>query len=144
MPLPLLYLSAYFERRRQQYYDLLFAVSRRGAWHEWVVFFLRGVAEQAGADASVRAKQLQDLQEEWHRRLTGARTSALTLKLTDSLFVRPFLTIPQAEALLGITYLSAQRNVEKLVRAGVTRQIGESSYGKTYAADDVLRVVVGQ
>jgi Fic family protein len=143
LPLPLLYLSAYFERRRQQYYDLLFAVSERGAWHEWVTFFLRGVAEQA-RDAGARAKRLQDLQGEWHRRLTGARTSALTLKLADRLFVLPFLTIPQAETLLEITYRSAQRNVEKLVQVGILRQIGEASYGKMYAADDVLKVIVGE
>ena len=59
LPLPLLYLSAYFERRRQDYYNLLLGVSERGAWHEWVMFFLRGVAEQA-VDANNRAKRLQD------------------------------------------------------------------------------------
>ena len=143
LPLPLLYLSAYFERHRQRYYDLLFSVSERGAWREWVLFFLRGVAEQA-RDAGARAKRLQDLQMEWRRRLTGARTSVLTLKLIDGLFVLPFLTIPQAEALLGITYRSAQRIVEKLVQLGILRQIGEASYGKVYVADDVLRVIVGQ
>lgn len=31
---PLLYLSAYFERNRDDYYELLLAVSQRGAWME--------------------------------------------------------------------------------------------------------------
>jgi Fic family protein len=141
LPLPLLYLSAYFERHRQRYYDLLLAVSERGAWRDWVGFFLQGVAEQA-RDAGVRAKRLQDLQVDWRRRLTGARTSALTLKLADSLFASPFLTIPQAQDLLGVTYPSAQRNVAKLVQVGILRQMGESSYGKTYAADDVLTAIM--
>ncbi len=39
-PLPLLYLSAYFEAHRQDYYALLLAVSERGGWAEWVSFFL--------------------------------------------------------------------------------------------------------
>lgn len=43
LPLPLLYLSAYLERHRQQYYDLLLAVSERGDWLSWLVFFLRSV-----------------------------------------------------------------------------------------------------
>jgi Fic family protein len=143
LPLPLLYLSAYFESHREQYYDLLLAVSERGAWRDWVAFFLQGVAEQA-RDASLRVKHLQDLQIEWRRRLTGARTSALTLKLADSLFASPFVTIPQAKALLGVTYPGAQHNVEKLVRVGILRQIGESSYGKTYAADEVLSAILDQ
>jgi Fic family protein len=64
LPLPLLYLSAFFERNRQQYYDLLLAVSERGACSDWVSFFLRGVLAQA-TDANRRAKRLQDLQAEW-------------------------------------------------------------------------------
>ena len=55
LSLPLLYLSAFFEANRQAYYDLLFEVSARGAWLEWLRFFLLGVAEQA-RDAGTRAK----------------------------------------------------------------------------------------
>ena len=54
-PIPLLYLSAYFEQNRAQYYDQLQAVSERGAWVEWLYFFLLGVAEQA-QDAASRAR----------------------------------------------------------------------------------------
>ncbi len=140
LPLPLLYLSAYFNRHRQAYYDLLLGVSERGAWREWLLFFLRGVAEQA-EDALTRAKRLQDLQQEWHQRLTQTRVSALTLRLVDSLFEQPILTIPQAQHLLDVTYPSAQRNVERLVQAGILQPIGEASYGKTYVATDILGLI---
>lgn len=61
VPLPLLHLSAYFERHRDEYYQLLIGVSERGAWKAWLAFFLQGVAEQS-RDAMTRAKQLQHLQ----------------------------------------------------------------------------------
>jgi Fic family protein len=128
LPLPLLYLSAFFDRRRDEYYDLLLAVSERGAWRDWVEFFLRGVAEQA-LDAIARAKRLQDLQSEWHARLTQARASTLLLRLVDSLFASPVLTIPQAQDLLGVTYRTAHRHIQKLVDAGILQRIGEPSYG---------------
>lgn len=140
LPLPLLYLSAFFEKHRQDYYDLLLGVSQQGAWPRWVEFFLRGVAEQA-RDAGQRAKRLQDLQGEWRARLLKGRASALLLRLADSLFASPVLTIPQAQRLLGVTYVSARANVEKLAKAGILRQVGQSSYGKLYLAEDIVKAV---
>jgi len=143
LPLPLLYLSAYFHRHRQDYYDLLLGVSERGDWRTWVLFFLRGVAEQA-RDAVERASRLQDLREEWHRRLAQARTSALLLRLADALFESPILTIPQAQQRLGVTYPSAQRNVAKLIEAGILQPVGQVAYGKTYLAAEIMRVIGGE
>jgi Fic family protein len=139
LPLPLLYLSAFFHRHQQEYYELLMAVSERGAWRDWITFFLQGVAEQA-RDAIVRAKRLQDLQGAWRDRLAKAR-SALPLRLADSLSDSPVLTIPQAQRHLGVTYRSAQRNVQKLVAAGILQQVGESSYGKTFLAAEILQAL---
>ena len=140
LPLPMLYLSAYFERHRQDYYDLLLVVSAGGAWRDWLLFFLRGVAEQA-RDAIARARRLQDLQLAWRQRLTQARTSTLLVRLADSLFESPRLTVPQAQRILKVTYRSAQLNVEKLVKAGILSQRGESSYGKVFLAEEILRVI---
>ena len=47
LPSPLLYLSAYFERTREEYYDQLFRVSATGDWESWLHYFLTGVLEQA-------------------------------------------------------------------------------------------------
>jgi len=140
LSLPLLYLSAYFERDRAGYYERLLAVSQSGAWRDWVVFFLRGVAEQS-RDAASRAKRLQDLQTEWRARLTQQRLSARAIGLTDKLFDTPVLTIPRAQQLLKITYHAAQSNVERLVAAGILRQVGEGSYGKMFLAEEILRIV---
>jgi Fic family protein len=46
-----LYLSHFFKQHRQAYYDHLQAVRDRGAWEEWLAFFLRGVVEVAGEAA---------------------------------------------------------------------------------------------
>jgi Fic family protein len=139
LPLPLLYLSAFFERHRDQYYDSLMGVSQRGAWKDWVEFFLQGVALQA-RDAMGRAKRLQDLQLEWRARLAGAR-SALPLRLTDYLFQSPVLTIPQAQGVLGVTYHSARRTVEKLITVGVLQPRGELAGARSFAAGEVLDAV---
>ena len=140
LPIPLLYLSAFFERNRREYYDLMLDVSKSGSWSEWLSFFLRGVTEQS-RDALIRAQQLQDLQIEWRDRLTQARASALLPRLADSLFESPVITIPQAEKILDVTYRSAQLNVEKLVEAGILTQIDESSYNRVFIAPAILRII---
>lgn len=139
LPLPLLYLSAFFEGHRDEYYNLLMAVSERGAWQEWVQFFLRGVALQA-RDAIDRAKRLQDLQLEWRERLAGVR-SALPLRLADYLFESPVLTIPRAQEFLGVTYHSARRTVEVLMAAGIIQSLGQIAGARSFAADGVLDAV---
>src|SRR5919106_895390 len=73
LPQPLLYLSAYFEQHRSEYYDRLQAVRERGELREWIVFFLTGVAELAN-DAVIRAERLVDLREGYRQQLSGDRS----------------------------------------------------------------------
>ena len=111
------------------------------------VFGCRRVHHLAGAHAFrtvggyTRARQLQDLQLTWRTQLTQARSSALLLRLADSLFASPVLTIPQAQALLDVTYRSAQQNVEKLIEAGILLQVSEGDYNKTFAAPAILTII---
>ena len=118
LPLPLLYLSAYFEQHRQQYYDLLLAVSERGEWQEWVAFVLRGVESQA-KDAIWRIKKLQDLQQQWQDRLRETHAAGTAMRLLAHLFANSILTIPHAAQFLDMTYPAAKRHVEKLVKLGI-------------------------
>ena len=142
-PVPLLYLSAYFERQRDAYYDRLLAVSERGAWNEWLKFFLQGVADQS-RDAIARARQIQDLQTQWREQLTQTRSSALLLRLVDYLFESPFISVAQAQRQLNIAYNSAQRHIARLVEAGILQPVKDSGYGRVYVAPAVLRITQGE
>ncbi len=139
LPVPLLYLSGFFEHHRSQYYDLLLAISQRGAWREWVAFFLQGVAREA-RDAAVRAKELQDLHYVWRGRLTQARASALLPRLLDSLFDVPVLTIPRAQRLLDVTYRAAQRHMKRLVEEDIVQLVRAGPPVKVFAAREILRI----
>lgn len=140
LPMPLLYLSAYFEHRRDEYYRLLLEVSASGAWRAWLIFFLTGVAEQA-IDAVQRASKLQDLQIEWSRRLSRTRSSANLLRLANFLFDMPVLTIPDAAKALEVTYVTGQRLVDRLVGEGILSTLDDRAYGKVYVAPEILAVL---
>lgn len=115
---PMLYLSAYFERHRQAYYDALLNVSTRGEWREWILFFLRGVAIQS-RDAARRTDALVALREEYKRRVAGKRVSQGVARLIDELFRFPVLSVPSAMTVLGVTKKSARETLQRLIGAGI-------------------------
>jgi len=142
LPEPLLYLSAYFDARRQRYYDLLLAVSQRGSWTDWIAFFLRGVTEQA-RDGVARAERLQDLRERYRERFQAARTAARLLQVVDLLFAQPVLTIGRVAEDLKVSFPTASQYVDQLEEAGVLREITGQARSRVYRADEVLAVIEG-
>lgn len=142
LPAPVLYLSDFFERNREEYYDRLLAVSQQGQWLEWIDFFLSGVVEQSERTIA-RLGRLQDLQANWRESLTDAGASAKLLQLADHLFERPIISIPDAQDVLGMTYRGAQLNVEKLVDARILTQTDDRAYNKLFAAGDIFRIILG-
>lgn len=142
LPQPLLYLSAYFEQRRNTYYELLLKVSQHGAWEEWLVYFLQGVSFQA-RDAMVRVGRLQRLQEEYRGLLTGPRVPARLLEAVDLLFAQPVLTTRQAEAALEVNFATAQRYIDQLLRLGLIREVTGQARNRVYRAEGVLQAIEG-
>lgn len=141
LPQPLLYLSAFFEHNRDAYMDHLLAVSQRGAWIDWIHFLLRGVAEQA-ADATRRSQRLLDLRQQYRDRLQATpRTSALALRLVDEIFAFPALTARKARDVLQVTTVSAQRNINKLVKAGILAERTGRARNRVYVASEILSTI---
>lgn len=140
LPQPLLYLSAYFEAHRQTYYDLLLAVSQKGAWKEWLDFFLRGVKEQA-RDAVSRAGRVQILREKYRERLQTERAAARLLQVVDFLFAEPVFTVKQLSNGLGIDFSAAQRYVNHLEGEGFVEEITGQARNRIYRASEILKVI---
>lgn len=140
LPLPLLYLSAYFDKHRQEYYQHLMSISTSGSWKKWLIFFLEGVYEQSN-DAISRATALQDLQTYWRERCRQSYRSVNILKIVDLFFLSPFWTVSDLKKRINITFPSAQRNVEKLEKEGFIREITGKDYGRLYMAVSVIDIV---
>jgi Fic family protein len=128
LPEPLLYISPYLERHKDRYIDLMYAVSRDGAWEEWIAFFLEALAASAAETIAVVVR-LQDLQREYRERFQTARRSALMLRIIDLAFERPVRSISNIAEALGVTYTGAANNVRELVAQGVAEEV-EGTYPK--------------
>jgi len=140
IPQPLLYLSAFFEARRKDYYELLLAVSQRGEWENWLLFFLRGITSQS-IDAVTRIERLGRLRATYQERLQTERAAARLLQTLDILFERPILSVRQLEAALQVPYRTAERYIEKLEALGILREVTGLARGRIYRADEVMHEI---
>lgn len=137
LPQPVLYLSAYLERNRERYMDLLADVSRTGAWLAWVHFFLRGVEESA-VESLEQAEAILALRQRYHDAVRDARSFGHLQRLIDELFVSPSITIALAAGKLGVTPAAASGHIKKLVAAGVLREWTGRRRDQVFVAPDIL------
>ena len=136
---PLLYLSAWFEGTRDEYYGHLQAVRERGAWEPWLAYFLTGVTRQAN-DAIGRARRINDLLAGW-RQLAAAAPSATPAALVDLLAQNPFWTIRGVADRLGVAFTTAQRAVTKLEAVGILAPTSDARRDRVYCAQEILDIL---
>jgi Fic family protein len=139
LPTPLLYLSAFFEATRRDYYDGLLGVSRRGAWQDWLAYFLNGVARQA-EDALSRAERINKLIAKWRVQVAGA-SSKLPLLLLDRVAANPFLTVKRVAEEFDTAFTTAQRAVARLEALSIVKQVSQAKRDKVYCAKSILDIL---
>lgn len=136
LPQPLLYLSAFFDENREEYYDHLLAVSRHNRWNDWFEFFARGVTEQA-IDATRRTGRLLDLSLEYRRLAARVSRSPKSILLIDELFASPYITINRAITVTTTTFKTAAKLIESLVELGILREITQQPRYRIFCADRI-------
>lgn len=141
---PLLYLSAYFQRYHDDYYDALLGVSRDGRWHEWVIFFLRGVRHQAEA-AIAMTKQLQKLHTRYYEQVQEGyqRMSTWVFGVIDLLFEMPYITSQTIQQRFDVSLPTANRTLQRFEDLGILEEISGRQRSRVYAALEILSVMRG-
>jgi Fic family protein len=142
LPQPLLNLSVYFERYRQEYYDLLLAVSQKGNWESWLRFFLRGVSVQAN-DSVVRLNRLQTMRTTYQAIADTERNRMRMEQVLDFLFMQPVLSVRQLQTFLNVSFPIAQRYIDRLVDAGVLQEVTGQSRNRIFRANEIFQALEG-
>jgi len=140
LPAPVLYLSPFFERHRQDYYEHLRAVSEQSAWDRWLGFFIRAVIVQC-KDASVRAERLLQLHDDHRQSLLGVRAAPSAQRLLEDLFVSPATTASLAATRLGVTVMSATRAIQTLVELGILEEVTGRRRDRIYLARGLVEAI---
>jgi Fic family protein len=139
LPTPLLYLSAFFEASRRDYYEGLRGISERGAWNDWLEYFLLGVARMS-EDALSRATRINELLGKWQKRVSGQSTNN-PLRVVELLGANPFITTKGAAEQLRVAFTTAQRAIERLEDAGIVKRIGDAKRDRVYCAGALLDIL---
>jgi Fic family protein len=131
---PLLYLSAFIDAHKRDYYDLLQRVRTHGDWVPWIRFFLQGVTETA-TEAGQQSKELHRLREQYRSQL---RDKPNALGLIDELFVNPYMTIGRGAKVLNKTHPTAKAAISALEERKILKEISGRQWGRFYVCAPVL------
>ncbi len=134
---PVLFLSAYFEQHRQEYYRRLQAISKEGDWTGWTVFFLRGVEVQS-ARAARAAKVLLDLRSEWQSRLHAENAPASVFALLDRLVENPYTSAKRVQHQLKVSAPTAGKAIATLVSLGLLEEVTGRQRDRRFRAAGLL------
>ncbi len=136
LTLPLLYLSAYLEGHRDEYYLRLQRVRTHAEWVPWLLFFLDGVRETA-VRATAQARSLARYHAESRVHLKGR-----ALVLADELVRTPCMTVPEARRVLDASDATARRAVEELEEWSLLEEWAEPRRPRIYLARPILDAVM--
>lgn len=136
---PILYLSAFFEATKQEYYRLLFNVSSKGSWEEWLLYFLNGVATQS-LDVFYRAERINSLISNWQK-TAATDIGGISPEIVKYLAVNPYLTTNKIADTFNVAYTTAQRVILKLEKQGVITQISDRKRDRIYCASEIMNIL---
>jgi cell filamentation protein, protein adenylyltransferase len=138
---PVLYLSHYFKRHRQTYYERLQAIRDNGDFEGWISFFLRGIAEVSRESADT-ARRILELRETHRRLITDrfGRAAGNGHRVLERLFEQPILSVKDVQALLGTTFAGANQIVQRLASLGVLREMTGQARHRRFRYDAYVRL----
>ena len=140
---PLLYLSVFFKRYREEYYAWLTRVREHGDYEGWLKFFLRGVRE-VSLEATETARKILDMRD-GHLRLVQSRSaSRYASSLVEILMAGPAITVRSAADRLDVSYQTANKLVAELEDLGLLREITGGSRNRVFLYQPYVDVLGGR
>lgn len=138
---PLLYLSSYFERYRDDYYRHLLAISTEGAWQDWITYFLTGVRDTA-REALADTQRLVNLYQRYRQLMDETkRLPSACPGVLDALFASPMLSISKHAEQTSDSYQNVSKAVEFWRKNGLLTEITQQQRNRIFAAPDILSLI---
>jgi Fic family protein len=136
---PVLYLSHYLKRHRQDYYRHLQSIRDEGDWEGWLEFFLQGVSE-VSREATETARKILALRESHRSAITEnlGRAAANGHRILESLYKSPIISVKTVSDLSGTSFAAANELVKKLVAVGILKEMTGQRRNRSFRYDDYI------
>jgi len=136
---PWLYLSAFFDKHKDEYIDCLFNVSTQGNWAAWITLCLRATVAEA-TNALARIDKLLVLKRKYEEMLAKERrTSARLQQIVGYLLGSPLITISNLAKNFSITFPTAKKDIDKLISLGILHESPRGTKPTYYIAREYFR-----
>lgn len=141
---PVLFLSSFFKKHQNLYYEKLFGY-HNGKVSEWIDFFLDGVIEIAteaidivGKITVLRERDMETIQS------LGKRASESAVKVLPKLYGQPIVNTAIVQKWTGFTRAGAQTVIDRFIKIGVlTPKDKDKKYGQSYVYKKYLDIFIG-
>lgn len=139
---PLLYLSVFFKRHRQIYYERLQQVRETGNWENWLLFFTDAVAETA-TQAVTMAQQLQQLRANDRETLASlGRLSASAQQVLDAMFEIPITNVNRLASKTSLSHATINKALAAMENPlGIVREITGQKRNRVYAYSAYIQIL---
>lgn len=120
LDLPILFISNYINRNRNEYYEMLRNVSKTGEWIGYITFMLEGFYVQA-KETKKTLKKITAYHDELKQTVKNSQPKLYSADLIDALFTYPIITPTRLAALLNMHYTTTSKHLQELAVAGILR-----------------------
>lgn len=137
---PILYLSDFFEKNRQLYYDNLMLARTHNNVNQWLKFFLSGIIETAKKGVTTFDGILQ-LQKNLEFKVKSLGSRSLNArKVIDYLYTQPIINVNSVEAIIQKSDVTAYKLINDLEHLEILKEISGAQRNKLYAFNDYLEL----
>src|SRR3989338_7671721 len=142
LEMPILYPSGYFEKHKRYYMSALSKVDKKEDWRSWILFFLKGLEEQAKVSLALSIK-IDELFKKSKFLIEKEPAGLGLVRALEATFSRPYITAPILSKMTGIPRPTCVRYLNKLTEKKIINDRGIQIKKRVYS-NDKLRAILNK
>lgn len=137
---PVLYLSDYLERNREEYYERLTRVREKDGINDWLIFFLDGLAETA-ANGVNTFNEILRFKAHWEKEIAAWKPQAQSgLTLLEFLFGQVWVNAKMVAKATGVSQPTGYKLIERFVEQGLLVEMTGAKRDRIFLFDAYLKL----